>query len=133
MRYLILLLSASLACLFMASTGSAQSATEQTAAGGPSQRFGEKGQTAISSDAALSVDHLSKGRFILGIGSGETENIVPYGFDFSKPVSRFEESSFLWILTNFDFGENLPSPIYDDDRYKASYFIKVWDAVFGLF
>jgi phthiodiolone/phenolphthiodiolone dimycocerosates ketoreductase len=41
---------------------------------------------------ALTLDHLSKGRFILGLGSGETENTVPYGFDFSKPVSRFEEA-----------------------------------------
>jgi phthiodiolone/phenolphthiodiolone dimycocerosates ketoreductase len=41
---------------------------------------------------ALTIDHLSGGRFILGLGSGETENTVPYGFDFSRPVSRFEES-----------------------------------------
>lgn len=41
---------------------------------------------------ALTLDHLSKGRFILGLGSGETENTVPFGFDFSKPVSRFEEA-----------------------------------------
>jgi phthiodiolone/phenolphthiodiolone dimycocerosates ketoreductase len=41
---------------------------------------------------ALTLDHLSKGRFILGLGSGEAENTVPYGFDFSKPVGRFEES-----------------------------------------
>lgn len=41
---------------------------------------------------ALTLDHLSRGRFILGLGSGETENIVPYGFDFSRAVSRFEES-----------------------------------------
>jgi phthiodiolone/phenolphthiodiolone dimycocerosates ketoreductase len=26
------------------------------------------------------------------VGCGETENTVPYGFDFSKPVARFEES-----------------------------------------
>ncbi|MEZ0355094.1 LLM class flavin-dependent oxidoreductase [Mycobacterium sp. ENV421] len=42
--------------------------------------------------SALTVDHLSGGRFILGLGSGEAENIVPYGFDFAKPVSRFEEA-----------------------------------------
>jgi phthiodiolone/phenolphthiodiolone dimycocerosates ketoreductase len=41
---------------------------------------------------ALTLDHLSNGRFILGLGSGELENTVPYGFDFSKPVSRFEEA-----------------------------------------
>jgi phthiodiolone/phenolphthiodiolone dimycocerosates ketoreductase len=47
---------------------------------------------ALLAQTALTIDHLSKGRFILGLGSGETENTVPYGFDFSKPVSRFEES-----------------------------------------
>ncbi|MCY4425657.1 MAG: LLM class flavin-dependent oxidoreductase [Halieaceae bacterium] len=41
---------------------------------------------------ALTISHLSRGRFILGLGSGETENTVPYGFDFAKPVSRFEET-----------------------------------------
>jgi len=47
---------------------------------------------AMLAQAALTVDHLAKGRFILGVGSGETENTVPYGFDFRKPVSRFEEA-----------------------------------------
>jgi len=46
----------------------------------------------LLAQTALTIDHLSRGRFILGLGSGETENTVPYGFDFSKPVSRFEES-----------------------------------------
>ena len=41
---------------------------------------------------SLTIDHLSQGRFILGLGSGETENTVPYGFDFARPVSRFEEA-----------------------------------------
>jgi phthiodiolone/phenolphthiodiolone dimycocerosates ketoreductase len=40
----------------------------------------------------LSLSHLSKGRAILGIGCGEAENITPYGLDYSKVVSRFEES-----------------------------------------
>jgi phthiodiolone/phenolphthiodiolone dimycocerosates ketoreductase len=46
----------------------------------------------LLAQSALTIDHLARGRFILGLGSGETENTVPYGFDFSKPVSRFEEA-----------------------------------------
>jgi phthiodiolone/phenolphthiodiolone dimycocerosates ketoreductase len=46
----------------------------------------------LLAQTALTLSHLSKGRFILGVGSGETENIVPYGFDFRKSVSRFEEA-----------------------------------------
>lgn len=46
----------------------------------------------LLAQSALTIDHLAKGRFILGLGSGESENIVPYGFDFAKPVSRFEEA-----------------------------------------
>src|SRR4029453_9212441 len=38
----------------------------------------------LLAQSALTIDHLSKGRFILGVGSGELENTVPYGFDFSK-------------------------------------------------
>ncbi|HEX7854604.1 MAG TPA: LLM class flavin-dependent oxidoreductase [Sphingobium sp.] len=47
---------------------------------------------AMLAQTALTLDHLSDGRFILGLGSGELENTVPYGFDFSKPVGRFEEA-----------------------------------------
>jgi len=46
----------------------------------------------LLAQTALTIDHISRGRFILGVGSGETENTVPYGFDFAKSVSRFEES-----------------------------------------
>src|SRR3984957_875568 len=46
----------------------------------------------LLAQTALTIDHLAKGRFVLGLGSGETENILPYGFDFSRPVSRFEEA-----------------------------------------
>lgn len=46
----------------------------------------------LLAQSALTIDHLAKGRFILGLGSGETENTVPYGFDFAKPVSRLEEA-----------------------------------------
>jgi phthiodiolone/phenolphthiodiolone dimycocerosates ketoreductase len=47
---------------------------------------------AMLAQTALTLSHLSKGRFILGLGSGELENTVPYGFAFSKPVSRLEEA-----------------------------------------
>jgi phthiodiolone/phenolphthiodiolone dimycocerosates ketoreductase len=47
---------------------------------------------AMLAQTALTIDHLSKGRFILGLGCGEMENTAPYGFDFSAPVTRFEEA-----------------------------------------
>ncbi len=47
---------------------------------------------AMLAQTALTLSHLSKGRFILGLGSGELENVAPYGFEFSKPVGRFEEA-----------------------------------------
>jgi len=39
----------------------------------------------------LSLDHLTKGRAILGIGSGEQLNIEPYGMEWSKPVGKLAE------------------------------------------
>src|SRR5688572_17295070 len=42
--------------------------------------------------AALTLQHVSKGRFILGIGAGERENTEPYGLSLARPVSRFEEA-----------------------------------------
>jgi len=58
---------------------------------------------AMLAQSALTLSHLSKGRFILGLGSGELENTVPYGFDFNKPVSRLEEAlkviKLLWERT----------------------------------
>jgi phthiodiolone/phenolphthiodiolone dimycocerosates ketoreductase len=46
----------------------------------------------LLAQTALTIDHLAEGRFILGLGCGESENTLPYGFDFSRPVSRFEEA-----------------------------------------
>lgn len=47
---------------------------------------------AMLAQTAITLSHLSRGRFVLGLGSGELENTVPYGFDFDKPVARFEEA-----------------------------------------
>jgi phthiodiolone/phenolphthiodiolone dimycocerosates ketoreductase len=41
---------------------------------------------------ALTVSHLAQGRAILGLGSGERMNVVPYGIEWRKPVSRLEEA-----------------------------------------
>jgi phthiodiolone/phenolphthiodiolone dimycocerosates ketoreductase len=46
----------------------------------------------LLAQTALTIDHLSKGRFVLGLGAGEVENCGPYGFEFRKTVSRFEEA-----------------------------------------
>ena len=62
--------------------------------------------------SALTIDHLAKGRFILGLGSGERENIEPYGFGFSRPVSRFEEAlQVIRLLWDSD------GPVDFDGRY----------------
>jgi phthiodiolone/phenolphthiodiolone dimycocerosates ketoreductase len=47
------------------------------------------GQLAVS---ALSLFHITRGRFILGIGCGEAENCLPYGLPYDRPVSRLEEA-----------------------------------------
>lgn len=40
----------------------------------------------------LTLDHLSHGRAIMGVGSGESLNLEPYGLPADRMVSRFEES-----------------------------------------
>jgi phthiodiolone/phenolphthiodiolone dimycocerosates ketoreductase len=42
--------------------------------------------------SALTLSHLSGGRFIMGLGAGERENLAPYGFDHHGKVSRFAEA-----------------------------------------
>jgi phthiodiolone/phenolphthiodiolone dimycocerosates ketoreductase len=87
----------------------------------------------LLAQTALTIDHLSKGRFILGLGSGETENTVPYGFDFSKPVGRFEEAlkviKLLWESEgHVDFeGQffNLHHARLDTEPYEGK-FPKIW-------
>ncbi|MFF2549666.1 LLM class flavin-dependent oxidoreductase [Nocardia sp. NPDC058058] len=40
----------------------------------------------------LTLAHMTKTPPILGIGSGETENLDPYGFTWNRPVDRLEEA-----------------------------------------
>lgn len=42
--------------------------------------------------AFVTVDHMTKGRAILGIGNGERVNTEPYGMPFTKRVGRMEEA-----------------------------------------
>ncbi len=45
--------------------------------------------------AALTLHHLSHGRFVLGMGAGERENVEPYGLSFAGQVSRLEEALYV--------------------------------------
>jgi phthiodiolone/phenolphthiodiolone dimycocerosates ketoreductase len=47
---------------------------------------------AIIAQNAVSLDHQSGGRFILGVGAGEKMNLTVYGFDNRYAVSRMKES-----------------------------------------
>ena len=47
---------------------------------------------AMLAQATLTADHLSGGRAILGLGSGERMNVQPYGMEWHKPVGRLEEA-----------------------------------------
>jgi phthiodiolone/phenolphthiodiolone dimycocerosates ketoreductase len=42
--------------------------------------------------ASLTLQHTTKGRFILGLGAGERENTEPYGMPMTKVASRCEEA-----------------------------------------
>lgn len=41
--------------------------------------------------SALSLQHLCKGGFNLGIGCGEAENLLPFGYPFDRPAARAEQ------------------------------------------
>ena len=47
---------------------------------------------AMLAQQALTVDHLARGRAILGLGSGERLNVTPYGIDWRRPVGRLAEA-----------------------------------------
>ncbi len=48
-------------------------------------------QPAVLAQTMLTLDHATKGRAILGLGSGERLNITPYGMSFDRPVGRLSE------------------------------------------
>jgi phthiodiolone/phenolphthiodiolone dimycocerosates ketoreductase len=77
---------------------------------------------AVLAQSILTLDHISKGRFILGLGAGEGVNTIPYGINMEKPVSRLEESIKIIKL------------LWENDQ-KVDFEGKFWnlkDAVLGL-
>jgi phthiodiolone/phenolphthiodiolone dimycocerosates ketoreductase len=73
--------------------------------------------------AFVTLDHISRGHAILGIGNGERENVEPYGLPWEQQVSRLDEAlriiNLLW--------QSNGTPVTFDGR-----FWKLRDAVFNL-
>ncbi len=79
---------------------------------------------AVLLQQAVTADHASKGRFILGIGAGEGENTIPYGIEMRKPVTRLEEAlELMKIMLETDYGEEI--------NFEGRFF-KLKKAVFDL-
>jgi len=79
---------------------------------------------AVLLQQAVTADHATNGRFILGIGAGEAENIVPYGIEFKKPVARLEEAlQLIKLMLSSDYGETI--------NFEGKFY-RVKDAVFDI-
>jgi len=62
---------------------------------------------------ALTLDHLTRGRFVLGVGSGEALNLVPFGMSNERPLSRLEEGLEVMRLLM-----STPDPVdFDGDHF----------------
>ncbi len=71
----------------------------------------------------VTLDHISKGRAILGIGNGIRENTEPYGLRYADNVERLEEALVIIRLLWSSGGK----PVSYQGRFWA-----LRDAVFGL-
>ena len=78
---------------------------------------------AVTAQAAATLHLLTRGRAILGIGTGEREGNQPYGVDWTKPVARFEEA-IATIRALWDSGGELVS--------RDSPYFPLHNAVFDL-
>ncbi len=94
---------------------------------------------AMLAQAVLTLDHISKGRVILGMGAGEAENIEPYGLRFEKPASRLEEAvkliKTLWhskgkIKFDGKFWK-LENAVFDLEPYEEGKYPPIWIGAHG--
>ncbi|MFX0058693.1 MAG: LLM class flavin-dependent oxidoreductase [Candidatus Hodarchaeota archaeon] len=94
---------------------------------------------ALLAHMMITLDHISKGRIILGIGAGEGENIIPYGIKWEKPVSRLEEAikiiKLLWKKDKkVDFNGNfwkLKDAVLSLKPFKRAKPPPIWIGAFG--
>ena len=94
---------------------------------------------AVLAQTILTLDQLSNGRTILGIGTGEKENIIPYGIKWDNPVSRLEEAikiiRLLWENDEkFDYNGkfwNLKNAIFSLKPHKAGRYPPIWLVAHG--
>jgi phthiodiolone/phenolphthiodiolone dimycocerosates ketoreductase len=98
-----------------------------------------KRHPAVTAQAAATLNLMTRGRAILGIGPGERVGNEPYGVDWSKPVARFEEAlatiRALWDskgeLVNRDSAFfPLRDAMFDLPRYKGKW-PEIWIAAHG--
>ncbi|RUP31779.1 MAG: LLM class flavin-dependent oxidoreductase [Mycolicibacterium sp.] len=94
---------------------------------------------AVTAQAAATLHLLTRGRAILGIGTGEREGNEPYGVDWSKPVARFEEAlatiRALWdsggeLVTRDSPFFPLHNAIFDLPPYRGKW-PEIWIAAHG--
>ncbi|HYZ91859.1 MAG TPA: LLM class flavin-dependent oxidoreductase [Actinomycetota bacterium] len=63
--------------------------------------------------AWLTLDHLTAGRAILGIGAGEGENITPYGMSFDRPATTLQDAlRVIRLLWENDEPVDYAGPVY---------------------
>src|ERR1700684_3071792 len=94
---------------------------------------------AVTAQAAATLHLLSRGRAILGIGTGEREGNEPYGVDWTRPVARFEEAMAtiraLWdskgqLVNRASEFFPLHSEIFDLPPYRGTW-PPIWIAAHG--
>jgi phthiodiolone/phenolphthiodiolone dimycocerosates ketoreductase len=94
---------------------------------------------AVTAQAAATLHLLTRGRAILGIGTGEREGNQPYGVEWSMPVARFEEAlatiRALWDSDGQPVNRDstwfpLRDAVFDLPRYKGRW-PEMWIAAHG--